>query len=230
MDKRMLPRYRELRSREVGLHRKTLGGENVGRLFVREGWDGREQLLFDRMTKKGHRHCHKAVCSFARREYVALGLAAKGANGRNCECRVSIYSQRSPESIHPAAWFGVSWLQENRRGVLYNGRRRDRREESGYRAEPKGLIHDRGRRSVRIGSILSSASTPELDIAPKELPVGEVPKSRPDSLIRGLSTASAGVAPLHGFRIRAQRWLCHLGSPSCSGPTTSFAVLPFMAI
>ena len=28
-------------------YKKTLGGENVGRLFYRQGWDGAEKLLFD---------------------------------------------------------------------------------------------------------------------------------------------------------------------------------------
>jgi prolyl oligopeptidase len=40
MDKRTPPRYREFQFEGGRLfYRKTLGGENLGRLFVREGWD-----------------------------------------------------------------------------------------------------------------------------------------------------------------------------------------------
>src|SRR5580658_6803961 len=31
-------------------YKKTLGGENVGKLYMRDGWDGREQLVFDPST------------------------------------------------------------------------------------------------------------------------------------------------------------------------------------
>ena len=33
-------------------YKKTLGGENVGKLFFREGWDGQETLLCDPATYK----------------------------------------------------------------------------------------------------------------------------------------------------------------------------------
>jgi hypothetical protein len=35
-----------------GFYRKTLGGENVGKIFVREGYEGKEQLIFDATTYK----------------------------------------------------------------------------------------------------------------------------------------------------------------------------------
>jgi prolyl oligopeptidase len=31
-------------------YKKTKGGENVGKLYYREGWDGKEKLLFDPLT------------------------------------------------------------------------------------------------------------------------------------------------------------------------------------
>jgi hypothetical protein len=33
-------------------YKKTLGGENVGKLYFREGWNGAEKLLFDPGTYK----------------------------------------------------------------------------------------------------------------------------------------------------------------------------------
>ena len=39
----------------ASFYKKTLGGENVGRLFYREGWTGAEKLLFDPETYKARR-------------------------------------------------------------------------------------------------------------------------------------------------------------------------------
>ena len=48
MDKRAPPKYREFQFEGGRLfYRKTIGGEKVGKVFVREGWEGPERLLFD---------------------------------------------------------------------------------------------------------------------------------------------------------------------------------------
>ncbi len=48
MDSRTPPRYKEFQFEGGRLfYRKTLGGENVGKLYVRDGWAGTERLLFD---------------------------------------------------------------------------------------------------------------------------------------------------------------------------------------
>jgi prolyl oligopeptidase len=48
MDRRTPPRYRAFQFEGGRLfYRKTLRGENIGKLYVREGWEGSERLLFD---------------------------------------------------------------------------------------------------------------------------------------------------------------------------------------
>jgi prolyl oligopeptidase len=189
MDKRTPPRYREFQFEGGRLfYRKTLGGENVGRLFVREGWDGREQLLFDPNSyKKGSDTALKLFVPSLDGKYVVLGLAAKG--GEWSELRVLRVDDRQllPESIYPAGWFGVSWLPGTQ-AFLYNGGDVTDVKSPDIELNRKTRIHNLGSPTAEDRDILSSASTPELDIDPKEIPVGEVPQSVSDRLIGGIFT------------------------------------------
>ena len=209
MDQRTPPRYREFQFEGGRLfYRKTLGGENVGRLFVREGWDGREQLLFDpNLYKKGTDTAVKLFVPSLDGKYVVLGLAAKG--GEWSELRVLRVDDRQllPESIYPAGWFGVSWLPGNQ-AFLYNGGDATDVKSPDIELNRKIRIHNLGSPTSDDRDILSSASTPELDIAPKEIPVGDVPQSLSDRLIGGLYTVQpelrlyiASLSELGGSRI-----------------------------
>ena len=60
-------------------YKKTLGGENVSKLFVRKGWDGDEELLFDPTTYSSA--SNTVLQSFIPSrdgEHVVIGLTAKG--------------------------------------------------------------------------------------------------------------------------------------------------------
>jgi prolyl oligopeptidase len=189
MDKRTPPRYREFQFEGGRLfYRKTLGGENIGRLFVREGWDGPERLLFDPNSyKQGTDTAVKLFRPSLDGKYVVLGLAAKG--GEWSELRVLRVDDRQllPESIYPAAWFGVSWLPGNQ-AFLYNGGDVTDVKNPDIELNRKIRIHNLGAPTSDDRDILSSASTPELAIDPKEIPAGEVPQSLPDRLIGGIYT------------------------------------------
>lgn len=49
-------------------YKKTLGGENVGKLYLRGGWEGPEKLLFDPTTYKSGVHHHQQLCSLLGRK------------------------------------------------------------------------------------------------------------------------------------------------------------------
>jgi prolyl oligopeptidase len=209
MDKRTPPRYREFQFEGGRLfYRKTLGGENVGRLFVREGWDGPERLLFDPNSyKKGTDAAVKLFVPSLDGKYVVLGLAAKG--GEWSELRVLRVDDRQllQESIYPAGWFGVSWLPGNQ-AFLYNGGDVTDVKSPDIELNRKIRIHNLGSATTDDRDILSSASTPELDITPNEIPMGDVPQSLSDRLIGGLYTVqpelrlyTASISELGGSRV-----------------------------
>lgn len=122
MDKRMPPRYRDFQAEGGRLfYRKTLGGENVGKIYFRDGWDGAEQLLFDPGSyKPGTDSAVKFFVPTFDGKNVLLGLAAKGGEWSELRVLRVADEQLLPDTIYPAAWFGVAWLPDGR-GFLYSG-------------------------------------------------------------------------------------------------------------
>jgi prolyl oligopeptidase len=159
-------------------YKKTLGGENVGKLYFREGWNGEEQLLFDPSTYKvGVATVIQSFLTSWDGEHVVLGLTASGAEWS--ELRVLKVSRRSllPDSIYPS--FGAfSWTPDSQ-SFLYDG---------GNITDIKSLDiqHNRKTRLHQVGTpvkadidIFSNESHPELKIAPKELPIASLDESYP---------------------------------------------------
>ena len=61
-------------------YKKTLGGENVGKLYYREGWEGAEKLLFDPTTyKAGVVTTIESISPSDDGRHIVLGLSAGGA-------------------------------------------------------------------------------------------------------------------------------------------------------
>ncbi len=192
MDKRSPPRYRDFQFEGGRLfYRKTLGGENVGKIYFRDGWTGSEQLLFDAATyKSGSNMAIELFVPSWDGKQVVIGFAAKG--GEWSELRVLGVDDRQlrPESIYPAGWFGVSWLADSS-GFLYNGGDVTDVKSPDIELNRKIRVHKVGSAVSSDRDILSSASTPEIGIAAKEIPVGDVPESRPDRMIAGLYTVQS---------------------------------------
>ena len=209
MDKRTPPRYQEFRFEGGRLfYRKTMGGENVGRLFVREGWDGREQLLFDpNLYKKGTNTAIKLFVPSPDGKYVVLGLAAEGGEWSELRVLQVDDGQLFPDSIYPVAWYGISWLPGSQ-AFLYNGGDVTDVKSPDVELNRKIRTHKLGSPTSDDRDILSVPQRPNSIIAPEEIPVGDVPRSRSDRLIGGLYTVQrelrlymASVSELGGRRV-----------------------------
>jgi prolyl oligopeptidase len=189
MDSRTPPRYQEFQFEGGRLfYRKTLGGENVGKLYVREGWAGSERLLFDPTAYK--KDAGTTVSLFVPSfdgQYVVLGLAVKG--GEWSELRVLKVEDRQllPDSIYPAAWWGANWLP-NSRAFFYNGSDVTDIKSLDIEANRKARLHALGTPVSQDRDLLSTASTPDLGIEAKEMPQAFVAESAPDRLIGSLDT------------------------------------------
>jgi len=189
MDRRTPPSYREFQFEGGRLfYRKTLGGENVGKLYVREGWEGSERLLFDPTLYKqgGGTTVSLFVPSFDG-QYVVLGLAVKGGEWSELRVLKVDDGQLLPDSIYPAAWFGVNWLP-NSRGFFYNGSGVTDVKSLDIETNRKARLHALGTPVSQDRDVLSTASTPELGIEAKEIPAAAVPEPAPDRLIGNLFT------------------------------------------
>ena len=189
MDRRTPPSYREFQFEGGRLfYRKTLGGENVGKLYVREGWEGGERLLFDPTLYKqgGGTTVSLFVPSFDG-QYVVLGLAVKGGEWSELRVLKVDDGQLLPDSIYPAAWFGVNWLP-NSRGFFYNGSGVTDVKSLDIETNRKARLHTLGTPVSQDRDLLSTASTPDLGIEAKEFPLAVVPESAPERVIGSLDT------------------------------------------
>jgi len=189
MDRRTPPRYRDFEFDGGRLfYRKTLGGENVGKLYVREGWDGNERLLFDPTTyKKSSGTTVSVFVPSFDGQYVVLGLAVKGGEWSELRVLKVDDGQLLPDSIYPAAWFAVSWLP-NSRAFFYNGSDVTDLKSLDIETNRKARLHALGTPVSQDRDVLSTASTPELGIEAKEIPAAAVPEPAPDRLIGNLFT------------------------------------------
>src|SRR6188472_694786 len=95
-------------------YKKTLGGENVGKLYYRDGWKGNEQLLFDPAgfvptgAKPGDVATIVSYTPSPDGRHVVLGLSAAGAE--YSELRPIEVETRKllPETIYPS-YGALSW-------------------------------------------------------------------------------------------------------------------------
>jgi prolyl oligopeptidase len=192
MDKRAPASYRDVQV-EGGraFYRKTLGGENVGKLYVREGWDGPETLLFDPASyKKGQNTTISQFAPSFDGKHVLLGLTAQGAEWS--ELRVLKVDDRQllPDSIYPASWYGNGWMPDGN-SFFYNGSDTVDIRSADIELNRKLRLHRLGTAVGADRDILSNASKPELAIAAKEIPIGVVPEVAPEYMVGMLYTVQA---------------------------------------
>src|SRR5262245_35893984 len=95
-------------------YKKTLGGENVGRLFYRQGWAGPEKLLFDPSTYKAGvvTTIVSSVPSVDGR-YVAMGLSANGAEFSDIRILDVDHGTLLPESVYPS-YGPIAWTVDSK--------------------------------------------------------------------------------------------------------------------
>jgi prolyl oligopeptidase len=159
--------------------KKTLGGENVGRLFCREGWNGPDQLLFDPAGYKPGvtSTIEDFIPSFDGR-YVAIGFSAGGAE--YSEIRVLDVARRVllPERIYPS-YGPIGWSLDNR-SFFYDAGRVTDLKAMDIELNRKTRIHQLGAEVAQDQDCFSNESAPELGITAKERPVAYVRKTCPE--------------------------------------------------
>src|SRR5262249_45729151 len=100
-------------------YKKTLGGENVGKLYYRNGWKGAEKLLFHpakikpQGAKPGDVTTLVSYTPSPDGKFVAMGFSAAGAEFS--EIRVLDVERRAllPESMYPSYGPG-SWTMDSK--------------------------------------------------------------------------------------------------------------------
>lgn len=171
-------------------YKKRLGGQNVGRLYIREGWNGAETLLFDPETyKTGTPTVIQSFVPSWDGKHVVLGLTSGGAE--YSELRVLDVDRKAllPESIYPS-WGPYSWTKDNDTFLYDAGKETDIRS-LGIELNRKTRLHKLGAPVAEDPDFFSNESYLELNIAPREWASAVIDESAPDYVIAQASTVQS---------------------------------------
>ena len=168
-------------------YKKTLGGENVGKLFFREGWKGTEKLLFDSANyKTGVVTTIESILPSWDGKHVAMGFSSGGAE--YSEIRVLDVEQGTllPESIYPS-YGPIGWTKDSKSFFYDAGKVTDIKSPD-IELNRKTKVHKLRTEIATDIDFFSNESYPELGITAKEFPSAAIDESYPDYLIGVVGT------------------------------------------
>jgi prolyl oligopeptidase len=168
-------------------YKKTLGGENVGKVYFRQGWNGTEKLLFDASTyKAGVTTTIESLLPSVDGRYVALGFSAGGAE--YSEIRILDVDRRAllPESIYPS--YGPYGWTPDGKYLFYDAGKVTDIKSHDIELNRKTRLHRPGTDFASDRDFFSNESNPELGITPKEFPSASIDESYPDTIVGQVGT------------------------------------------
>jgi prolyl oligopeptidase len=171
-------------------YKKTLGGENVGKLYYREGWDGPEKLLFDPSTYKAG--VTTTINSFVpswNGKYVALGLTSGGTEWSELRILNAKDGTLLPDSIYPS-WGAIGWMKDNQ-SFFYDAGKVTDLKSLDLQLDRKTKVHKLASEVATDRDIFSDESNPELGIAAKEDPNASIDESYPGYIVGAVSTVQS---------------------------------------
>jgi prolyl oligopeptidase len=168
-------------------YKKTLGGENVGKLYFRDGWDGKEKLLFDPTTyKAGVTTTAQSFVPSWNGKYVVLGLSAGGAEWSELRILDVDHGKLLPERIYPS-WGADSWARDSK-SFIYDAPKVTDTKSLQIELDQKTRVHKLGTAISSDKDIFSDELDPELGITSKDIPSVSIDESYPDYLIGRVDT------------------------------------------
>jgi len=173
-------------------YKKTLGGENVGRLYVRDGWKGQEQLLFDPVdikpagAKPGDVTTITGFTPSPDGRLVVLALSAAGAEFSELRTLEVDSRKLLPERMYPS-YGSLAWTLDSKSFFYDAGKVVDIKSPE-IELNRKTRLHALGTDAASDVDFFSNESYRGLEISPKEFPQAFIDESYPDYVIGNVST------------------------------------------
>ncbi|MGO8997041.1 MAG: prolyl oligopeptidase family serine peptidase [Polyangiaceae bacterium] len=195
-------------------YRKRLGGENVGKLYYREGWNGAEQLLFDPGTYKSTAATAGTTTTLTSflpswdGKRVALAISSGGAE--YSEIRVLEVARRDllPESIYPSR-SPFAWLPDGK-SFLYDASNETDITSPTIELNRKAKEHTLGTPASADRDVFGNAHNPDLKLEPKELASATIDPRAPGIVFGYVGTVQNEmkiyVAPLSALTAAKPAW------------------------
>ena len=176
-------------------YKKTKGGENVGKLYFREGWNGEEKLLFDPATyqagekvgaKPGAITTIQSVVPSWDGKYIAMGFSAGGAEYSEIRVLDVDHGTLLAESFFPS--YGAAGWTKDGKSFFYDAGKVTDIKSPEIELNRKTRLHKLGTDFAGDIDFFSDESNPELGITPKEFPGAAIDESYPDYLVGSVGT------------------------------------------
>jgi prolyl oligopeptidase len=173
-------------------YKKTLGGENVGKLYFRDGWKGTEQLLFDPagFRPTGAKPADVAtIVSYTPSpdgRHVVLALSAAGAEYSELRPLDVDTGKLASETIYPS-YGALSWTMDSR-SFLYDAGKVTDIKSPEIELNRKTRLHTLGTDVASDTDFFSNESYPDLEISPKEFPMAFIDESYPAYVVGNVGT------------------------------------------
>ncbi len=190
-------------------YKKTLGGENVGKLYFRQGWNGTEKLLFDPGTyKAGVITTIQSIVPSWDGKYIAMGFSSGGAEWS--EIRVLDVDRGTllPESIYPS-YGPYGWMKDSK-SLFYDAGKVADIKSLEIELNRKTKVHKLGTEVATDVDMFSNESDPELGITAKEMPGASIDESYPSYIVGSVGTVQNEMrlyyAPVSELKNKKIKW------------------------
>jgi prolyl oligopeptidase len=173
-------------------YKKSLGGENVGRLYFREGWKGSEQLLFDPAgfkptgAKPGDVATIVGYTPSPDGRHLVLALSAAGAEYSELRPLEVDSRKLQPETIYPS-YGALGWTMDSKSFFYDAGKVTDVKSPE-IELNRKTRLHRLGTDVATDPDFFSNESYPRLGITPKEFPMASIDESYPAFVVGTVGT------------------------------------------
>jgi prolyl oligopeptidase len=173
-------------------YKKTLGGENVGKLYFRDGWKGQEQLLFDPAgfkpagAKPGDVTTIVSYTGSPDGRHVVLALSAAGAEFSELRTLDVDSKKLLPETMYPS-YGPLAWTMDSKSFFYDAGKVADIKSPE-IELNRKTRVHTLGTDVASDPDFFSNESYRGLEITPKEFPSAFIDESYPDYVIGNVGT------------------------------------------
>ncbi|CAN5204591.1 prolyl oligopeptidase family serine peptidase [soil metagenome] len=157
-------------------YKKTMPGENVAKLYYRDGLNGAEKLLFDPITFiPGKTLSVQSVLPSYDGKKIVIGYAEGGAEISTLRIMDVETKKLLPETIYPS-WFGpISWTFDNKSFTYFSQKTGDNTSLE-FELNTKTRLHVLGDSVANDKDFMSNESYPDLGIEPNQLPFAGVNK------------------------------------------------------
>ncbi|MEP6927055.1 MAG: prolyl oligopeptidase family serine peptidase [Ginsengibacter sp.] len=168
-------------------YRKTMPGENVSKLYYREGMNGKEELLFDPTTYiQGKTLSIQKVLPSYDGKKIVVSYAEAGAEVSTIKIMDVAAKSFLPESIYPS-WFGpISWTYDNKAFTYFSQKTGDNTNPE-FELNTKTRLHKLGDDVKNDIDFFSNESYTSLNIKPNDLPFAGLNKDSRNFIFADLS-------------------------------------------